>query len=487
MALIAMGAFAGNDVATMGEADYATSLEQEKRPIVFKSYNETAAADESDDEFVYHDVTLTKGGELESVLGDDAATIDSLVVRGPVNSEDFNTMRVASLMGELAVINLQYADIENKIVPDNAFYNYDDQFAGDVVYVMQLERIILPEDITEIGDNAFEYAVNLKTINFPQALKRIGDYSFYTCKALTAEKIVFPEGLETIGESCFEACKGMRREIVLPSTIRELGDASFRQCWAYKMNFPASLEKIGFMAFSGSRLEEVYFEGPGHLVFDPVGFQFYANYELKRMRLPEGLTTIPTSFLESSIYVESVELPSTLETIEVDAFNQCLGLKKLELPEGLKRIESGGLASCRSLTHIVLPSTMEFLAMNSCTDMSGLKWIYSAAMVPPTCAFEDQPAGPPHTAFGTPSESSTPVGIPVYVPRGTLDLYLQSVGWRYFNTFVETDDVPSTAITNVTASPQNGGDTIYDLMGRKVAHPIKGSIYIKGGKKYIYR
>ena len=30
-------------------------------------------------------------------------------------------------------------------------------------------------------------------------------------------------------------------------------------------------------------------------------------------------------------------------------------------------------------------------------------------------------------------------------------------------------------------------DTIYDLMGRKVAHPIKGSLYIKGGKKYIHR
>ena len=434
-------------------------------------------------------MTLTKGGELASVLGDDAVTIDSLVVRGPVNGEDFNTMRVTSLMGGLAVINLQYADIENKIVPESAFFDFDDQFDGEgAVYIMRLQRIILPEYITEIGDYAFEYAVNLKTINFPQALKRIGDYSFYTCTALTAEKIVFPEGMETIGKSCFEACKGMRGEIVLPSTIRELGDASFRQCWASKMNFPASLEEIGYMAFAGSRLEEVYFEGPSHLVFDPVGCQFYANYELKKIRLPEGLTTIPTAFLQSCIYVESVELPSTLETIESDAFDQCFGLKTLELPEGLRRIESGGLASCRSLTYLVLPSTLEFLAVNSCEGLSSLKWIYSTALIPPTCYFEDQASGFPKTAFGTPFESSTPMGITVYVPRGTYDLYYQSIGWRYFNTFVETDDVPSTAITNVTASPQNDGDdTIYDLMGRKVTNPIKGNLYIKGGKKYIHR
>ena len=163
-------------------------------------------------------------------------------------------------------------------------------------------------------------------------------------------------------------------------------------------------------------------------------------------------------------------------------------LEDLGATRGLRRIESRGLSSCRSLTRLVLPSTMEYLAVNSCEGLSNLKWIYSAALVPPTCYFEDQASGFPKTAFGTPSESSTPVGITVYVPRGTYDLYYQSIGWRYFNTFVETDEVPSTAITNVTASPQNDGDdTIYDLMGRKVVHPIKGSIYIKGGKKYIYR
>lgn len=489
VALTALLALAGNDMGIGDTAEKClANLEQGKRPMFFKSYSKASAANESE-EFVYRDVTLTKGGELASVLGDDAVTIDSLVVRGPVNGEDFNTMRVTSLMGGLAVINLQYADIENKIVPESAFFDFDDQFDGEgAVYIMRLQRIILPEYITEIGDYAFEYAVNLKTINFPQALKRIGDYSFYTCTALTAEKIVFPEGMETIGKSCFEACKGMRGEIVLPSTIRELGDASFRQCWASKMNFPASLEEIGYMAFAGSRLEEVYFEGPSHLVFDPVGCQFYANYELKKIRLPEGLTTIPTAFLQSCIYVESVELPSTLETIESDAFDQCFGLKTLELPEGLRRIESGGLASCRSLTYLVLPSTLEFLAVNSCEGLSSLKWIYSTALIPPTCYFEDQASGFPKTAFGTPFESSTPMGITVYVPRGTYDLYYQSIGWRYFNTFVETDDVPSTAITNVTASPQNDGDdTIYDLMGRKVTNPIKGNLYIKGGKKYIHR
>lgn len=190
MALTALLALAGNDMGIGGATERClANMEQGKRPIVFKSYSEASAADELE-EFVYRDVTLTKGGELASVLGDDALTIDSLVVRGPVNSEDFNTMRMASLTGKLSMINLQYADIENKKVPDNAFYNYDDQMDLDerVVYVLWLQRMILPEYITEIGDEAFEYAVNLMTINFPKSLKKIGNNSFYTCRNLNPKR-----------------------------------------------------------------------------------------------------------------------------------------------------------------------------------------------------------------------------------------------------------------------------------------------------------
>lgn len=190
VALTALLALAGNDMGIGGATERClANMEQGKRPIVFKSYSE-ASATEASDEFVYRDVTLTKGGELASVLGDDALTIDSLVVRGPVNSEDFNTMRMTSLTGKLSVINLQYADIENKKVPDNAFYNYDDQMDLDegVVYVLWLQRMILPEDITEIGDETFEYTVNLMTINFPKSLKKIGNNSFYTCRNLKPKR-----------------------------------------------------------------------------------------------------------------------------------------------------------------------------------------------------------------------------------------------------------------------------------------------------------
>lgn len=81
VALTALLALAGNDMGIGDTAEKClANLEQGKRPMFFKSYSKASAADESE-EFVCRDVTLTKGGELASVLGDDALTIDSLVVR----------------------------------------------------------------------------------------------------------------------------------------------------------------------------------------------------------------------------------------------------------------------------------------------------------------------------------------------------------------------------------------------------------------------
>lgn len=461
--------------------------EGEAVPAGVKFYTDVNAR--AADEFVYRDVTLANGGELASILGDEANEIDSLVVRGKVNGSDINTMREASLYGKLSVLNLEYAEIESGVIPDDAFFNFDEQFdtGTGYVYSVMLRRVILPDGITEIGDGAFRYATLWETINFPLSLKRIGIGSFDSCWRLNAEKMVLPEGLEEIDDRCFEYCEGLTGEIVLPSTIRRIGVGAFHQCRMSRMNFPASLEEMGEMAFAGTRLEEVNFEGPCNLVFDPDGAQFISCFKLKKMRLPDGVTTLPEDFVSGCEFLENIELPKSLEVIEQTALYQCSGLKSLELPEGLKRIEAGGLEGCSSLTQLVLPSTLEYLGLSSCANMAKLERIYCAALVPPVCEIKDYPAGFPSTAFGVYPESSTSFVIPVYVPRGTAELYRQSLGWGYFNNFVETDDFQTSAISNVTATPQGGDDTIYDLMGRKVLHPIKGHVYIRGGKKYICR
>lgn len=74
-----------------------------------------------DREFRFKEVTTTQYGELEIRLGDEANTIDSLVVNGPIDSNDFLTMVKATVFGHLTVINLAGTEIKDNTIPKMRF------------------------------------------------------------------------------------------------------------------------------------------------------------------------------------------------------------------------------------------------------------------------------------------------------------------------------------------------------------------------------
>lgn len=56
--------------------------------------------------------------------------------------------------------------------------------------------------------------------------------------------------------------------------------------------------------------------------------------------------------------LETVTLPSTVRTIEKQAFRGCVSLKDIQLHEGMETIGSGAFMNCEKLEEITLPSTL---------------------------------------------------------------------------------------------------------------------------------
>ncbi len=81
----------------------------------------------------------------------------------------------------------------------------------------------------------------------------------------------------------------------------------------------------------------------------------------------------------------------------------------------------------------------------------------------------------------------TPQNTPVYVPVGSADLYRNAWGWSYFTNFIETDEFPSAGINDVEFSEKIQDNCTYDLFGRKVETPVSGNIYIRNGKKILFK
>ena len=70
----------------------------------------------------------------------------------------------------------------------------------------------------------------------------------------------------------------------------------------------------------------------------------------------------------------------------------------------------------------------------------------------------------------------------LHVPKGTLSLYESSDCWK---NFIIKDDIEIEGIRSINNEELEKNNAIYDLQGRRVAHPKQGEIYIQNGKKYI--
>ena len=415
----------------------------------------------------FFDAHVSKYGELEQVLGDKWDKIDSLIVHGPINKADFKTIVRCATDGSMQVVNLQYAQIENNKIPNSGFVDWGWQKPG---YHLGIRRIILPDNITEFGEFAF-YGLTLETINIPSSLRKLGNNCFDENRWLSVNPLIIPEGVTEIPTQCFQFCYKLKK-VVLPSTIKTIGIFAFFDSSVDDMNFPEGLDSIGYLSMHGTRLTEVVLPK----TIRTIGYKTFAsNFKLKKVVLPEGLTEIPDNLCSSCIELEKIVIPESVIKINTEAFSACLKLKT-NLPPKLKWIGDGAFSSC-SLDSIVFPATMEYIGKEAFEDLEKLKKIYSMSPIPPVCYYD------PMVNFGDESfGGSTPSDIPVYVPIGSGEKYREAFGWNYFTNIIETDKFPTGIVSpkmsnNELCKVYGKGNELVIEIPNLLSSPIHYSIY----------
>ena len=388
------------------------------------------------------EVTLTQAGTLNAALSDNGMQIDTLVVKGPIDSVDFHTMWYYSYHGKLEVLDLSHASVAGGKVPDSAFYRSgtrtdDHGITLVVTYIPKFKSVKLPDDITEIGVNAFCYNNALVSINLPKKLRKLGISAFYSCENLNFDKLVIPEGVNEVPDFCFYYCLSLQCEVVLPSSIERIGHNAFNRASITKMNFPDGLKEIGDAAIFHTLIKEAIL--PDRCSVIGMG-AFCDNKYITKLKLPATLKTIPVGMARYDEALYEVTFPTALEEIGQGAFALC-GLQSLDLPEGLRVIRTDAFLNCHNIATAIMPSSLDSLETNRCGTWTGLKGLYSKSAVPPAYTRN----GEGHTPFGDDlSANGTPDLIPLYVPKGSKQAYSASSGWKYFKNIVETDSFPST-------------------------------------------
>lgn len=180
-------------------------------------------------------------------------------------------------------------------------------------YHSNLESIKLPNNITAIGDTAFNQCKSLTSIELPDSVSTIGDSSFSDCTSLNS--ITIKEGLTSIGTLAFARCTALEH-MYIPSTLTKLGARAFYSC--NKLVFTVSGNSSSFSGIYGVLFNK-----------DASTLVYYGKSEIEKIyNIPEGVASLGAySFTMTAI--EQITLPSSLSNISNYVFNGANKLKTI--------------------------------------------------------------------------------------------------------------------------------------------------------------
>lgn len=194
-----------------------------------------------------------------------------------------------------------------KVIKDCAFYGCS-----------SLESLSLPEGLTDIGPKAFMHCKNLTCIDLPQSLEMISCNSFMYCINLVS--IDIPYSVISIGSEAFRGCSSLL-SIKLPKGETCIADGLFADCTSLEMvRFEESLREISGWCIPPRTSAQL-----------PVPGAFYRCMSLRNLNFPDSLERIGYYAFEGCTGVKRVVLPRNLKEMEDDAFD-CPNLQEVIYP-----------------------------------------------------------------------------------------------------------------------------------------------------------
>ena len=224
------------------------------------------------------------------------------------------------------------------------------------------------------------------------------------------------------------------------------------------------------------------------------------EYDIKRIIIGDGVTTIGEYAFKYCRSLTSVTIPNSVTTIGQGAFHSCSALTSVIIPNSVKTIGDDAFSKCKALTSVNIPNSVKIIkgyAFSGCTNLqkvnignrvktigkyafencTSITQISSEAVVPPTCE---------SGVFTNINKSK----CKLIVPKNSLDAYKQAPQWKDFLLIEES----TTGITNTVYNKAGLAD-VYTIDGAKrlskastdEINALPKGVYIVNGKKIIIK
>ena len=267
----------------------------------------------------------------------------------------------------------------------------------------------MPAGTVRTADYAFAEARQLAAITWTDDFQTIGGYTFSGCTSLTTP--VLPESLTSIGENAFEWCGAFSGTLLIPKNVISIGRYAFYQdtglsgieiaaesqlsrigygtfayCGIQSFTVPRSVSTMGQEVFTGcENLRTITFEAESQLS-NLAAWTFSGADELRRITFESDsqLMLIEARACANLKKLEQMNLSgcANLKTIDNYAFSDCPQMTEVQLPEGLEKIGRYAFANCASLSEIQIPTTVTRIGRYAFVGTNNLNVYFLSATLP---------------------------------------------------------------------------------------------------------
>lgn len=196
----------------------------------------------------------------------------------------------------------------------------------------------------------------------------------------------FEDEVTKIGESAFNGCTSLTA-IVIPNSVTEIGFAAFYGCTSLtSFNLPNSVTTIWERAFAGctslSSFSGKYASSDGRCLIMNGHLLGFAGAGLSEYSIPSSVTEIGRTAFMDCTSLTSIDIPSSITKIGDYAFRCCTSLTSVNIPDSVTMIGGEAFYFCTSLTSINIPDSVTMIgegAFGACTSLTSFSGKYASS------------------------------------------------------------------------------------------------------------